>query len=85
MRLDKDASEIFTKAYDLALKNKYEYITPELVLLTATESKRFFEFLLNLNIDPLKLKNDENKTTFFINLHVFFDDKGTKPNSTLYI
>ena len=58
MRLDKDASEIFTKAYDLALKNKYEYITPELVLLTATESKRFFEFLLNLNIDPLKLKND---------------------------
>ena len=58
MRLDKDASEIFTKAYDLALKNKYEYITPELVLLTATESKRFFFFLLNLNIDPLKLKND---------------------------
>ena len=49
MRLDKDASEIFTKAYDLALKNKYEYITPELVLLTATESKRFFFFFLNLN------------------------------------
>ncbi|MBN2837206.1 MAG: AAA family ATPase [Fusobacteriaceae bacterium] len=58
MRLDKDASEIFTKAYDYALKNKLEYITPELVLSTALESKKFFEFLLNLNIDPLKLKQD---------------------------
>lgn len=61
MRLDKDASEIFTKAYDYSLKNKLEYITPELVLLTALESKRFFEFLLNLNVDPLKLKTDLNE------------------------
>ena len=58
MRLDKDASEIFTKAYDIALRNKYEYITPEFVLLIAIESKRFFEFLLDLNIDPIKLKHD---------------------------
>lgn len=58
MRLDKDASEIFTKAYDQALRNKYEYITPEFVLFVALDSKRFFEFLLNLNIDPIKLKLD---------------------------
>ncbi len=58
MRLDKDASEIFTKAYDIALRNKYEYITPEFVLLIAIESKRFFEFLLDLNVDPMKLKHD---------------------------
>ncbi len=58
MRLDKDASEIFTKAYDIALRNKYEYITPEFVLLIAIESKRFFEFLLDLNVDPIKLKHD---------------------------
>ena len=58
MRLDKDASEIFTKTYDLALRNKYEYITPEFVLLIALESKRFFEFLLDLNVDPIKLKQD---------------------------
>ncbi len=58
MRLDKDASEVFTKAYDTALKNKFEYITPEFVLLVALDSRKFFEFLLDMNIDPLKLKMD---------------------------
>lgn len=68
MRLDKDASEIFTKTYDLALRNKYEYITPEFVLLVAIESKRFFEFLLDLNIDPIKLKSELNEYLKDVNI-----------------
>lgn len=68
MRLDKDASEIFTKTYDLALRNKYEYITPEFVLLVAIESKKFFEFLLDLNVDPIKLKSELNEYLKDVNI-----------------
>ncbi len=58
MNLSKEAAEIFEKALAFANENRYEYVTPEMILLAIAEHEIFEEAYTESGGDIERLKND---------------------------
>ncbi len=61
MNLAKDAAEVFQKAVHFAAENKYEYVTPEMILLMMLKDESFKGAFLECGGDIKLLEKQLNK------------------------
>lgn len=80
MRLDRNSSEIFNKAYKNAIKENYEYITPEYILFVALDFEPVQLFLEELGVNMGALRIDLET---YLNEHVTKIENDDPINSVL--